>query len=100
MLIEDLKAGNQEMRINAVCALIALGSDDAVPELLAAIKKLDDFWIETVSFECGQPDLRRAAVTWIIGEGKPIRDTSMDNPFLRWGERNLSRTRCGFNWLE
>jgi HEAT repeat protein len=89
VLIGDMEdAGNLEVQ-NAVLALIAIGQDEAIDNLVGILGKKGTAAIAKAFNNSGNPALIEAAQNWSIQNSTDL-DSGDQNPVVEWGEMKSS----------
>ncbi|MEJ2245007.1 MAG: HEAT repeat domain-containing protein [Acidobacteriota bacterium] len=89
VLIDDMAgAGNLEIE-NAVFALIGIGKDETVDDLVGILGKKGTAAMAKAFHTSGNPALIEAAQNWSIQNSVEL-DSGDDNPVVEWGEMKSS----------
>jgi len=89
VLIDDMEgAGNLEIQ-NAVFALIAIGQDEAIDDLVGILGKKGTAAMAKAFHNSGNPALIEAAQNWSIQNSAEL-DSGDENPVIEWGEMKSS----------
>jgi hypothetical protein len=89
VLIDDMEAaGNLEIQ-NAVLALIGIGKDETVGDLVGILGKKGTAAMAKAFHNSGNPALIEAAQNWSIQNSAEL-DSGDENPVVEWGEMKSS----------
>jgi HEAT repeat protein len=94
ILLNDLKSGDQTAVENAAYAFIAMGTEDVLGDLAAALINRGADMMAYLFNNCGHPQLMKAAIQWAFNEGRDYWEPNMERSLLRWGGHNLSGMHC------
>lgn len=85
ILINEANSEHSERAYNAILALIGLGHDDVIGDLVEILDKKGNREIATAFLNCGNDALQKAARSW-IGNQKEDINTMEGVPPVEWGE--------------
>jgi HEAT repeat protein len=89
VLIEDAESGNSRQVHNAVFALIGLGREEIVDELIGILNDKGSMEMAAAFLDCGNEALLKAARDWAMKHGHEIKNGEED-PIVEWGRMELT----------
>ena len=90
VLLTDAKSDNSLLVQNAVLALIGLGQDEVVEELIGILDKSGNAEIAGAFMHCGNASLLEAAQNWAKLHGEKEASPDNEGNFVEWGGMSQS----------